>query len=338
MRGLIAAAACKALDEGDTTLLEAHLRACPKCRAEADELGAFVALLPRERPELGCDLGPILRRRLSQEPAEVRGWNVGWRWTVAAALVLLMAGVGVRQWNMPVPYATSPETLAPTTPLEEALRLAATFEEQKNYVESYDVLKRAVDAHPREPRAGEAQMRLADIAYSKLHWYDRADQEYRRLVAEYQDTVQASGDWGLVLQRRELLAEARRDDYAALHELDQAGRHPATAFERLEKIIARDSTSEVATQAMNQMLALVTQDAPSSEPQTYLKALQAARDRCSDDRARAKLDFEIGDLASRKLEDRALALEAYGRASESPDQRLAQRARESMVALGVAPR
>lgn len=338
MRGYIAAAAYDALEEGDQELLEAHLRSCPECRTEADELGTFVAALPRERPELGLNLAPLLRRRLAQEPVGVRGWNPRWRWALSAVLVLLVAAVGLRQWGTSIRYTPAADTNAASFALEEALHLAATFEQQNNYVESYDVLRRAVDAFPKEPRAGEAQMRLADIAYSKLHWYDRADQDYRRLVAEYQDTIQASEDWGLVLQRRELLAEARRDDYAVLHELDEAGQNPTTAFERLEKIIARDSTSEVATQAMNRMLALVDQDSPSSEPQTRLKLLQAARDRCSDDRARGKLDFEIGDLAFRKLENRALAMEAYGRASESPDPRLAQRARESLVALRVVPR
>lgn len=90
----------RALEPGERAELEQHLRGCPRCTAELEELRALPGLLSRVRPEelrpVAVAPSPELFERLSAAaapPPRLRART--WALVAAAVLALLGAGIGV---------------------------------------------------------------------------------------------------------------------------------------------------------------------------------------------------------------------------------------------------
>ena len=90
----LAAYAMGALDAGETSALEAHLRTCDSCRAELAEYqrisAGLLSALPPQAPR--ASLKKNLQRTLQSQVASTRPqmkWSLN-RWAVAAAVVLLI--------------------------------------------------------------------------------------------------------------------------------------------------------------------------------------------------------------------------------------------------------
>lgn len=333
MRGLIAASAYGELQESERRALERHLASCAACRAQADAFAQLAARIPQTRPELGIDLVRTLRARLAGE--EARRTAPGWRWAVAsvaaAALVagayFLINGVPPVAPGTPGPVASEP----PVAPVQRALDQAQSLLAAGNRTGAYDALSVAVAEHATDPRVGEVQLRLAELAFDS-HWYDRADTAYEQLVVRYPDAVDSNPQRDAIRRRRDMLYEGRKDRYALLHELDRARRDPAGAFEIYENVVAQNPNTSAADQAVRELVALVGTDMPAG-PQAVVTAMQSAREKLKNPVAVAKINLEIGMLAWRELDDLDLAQDALQQAAESSDVVLAQRARQSLEAV-----
>lgn len=107
---LTGAYVCDALSEAEREAFETHMSRCPECTAEVAELrevAALMALAVAERPPAALkdavdarirvtrQVPPIVPRA-AEEPEPRRDVGRGWRagWAVAAALALVVAGLG----------------------------------------------------------------------------------------------------------------------------------------------------------------------------------------------------------------------------------------------------
>ncbi len=336
MRGHIAASLYEPLPEGDRQALDRHLESCAACRREAEALGRLVAALPRDPVPIPYDLTPVLRARSRTDRPSPR------RWVLAAggALAAFLAVGFFAYLYFVLPEGPSTGTAhapSPTSPADAVLHEAERLVAAGNYTGAYNALKQFLADHPRDPRAGDAQMRVANLAYSDLRWYDVAEREYRTLIAEYPQAVDAAPEpvRHRITERRNLLDEGRRDNFALLHALDAARSNPAAAFERYESIVARNPHALAADQALREMVALSATEADLDDSGNRLAALEAARERLKNPVAVAKLNLVIGNVAWQELHDLDTAREAYRQASESPEPVLAQLARESLQALNT---
>jgi hypothetical protein len=341
MRGLMAASVYEALPEGERKALARHLAACESCRREAEKLANLAAAIPRTRPEPGFDLVPILRRRLAEGTGEPVRDRVAWRMpTTLAAAVVLLCLFGYGLWvGLPNaaqgerPDAQVVDNTPEASPVQRALAEAERFAAEKNFTAAYRALEQALEEHADDPAAGTAQLRLADLAFDDLQWYRQADEAYRDLLARYPGASEQSGRHEVIVRRRNMLDEARKDNYKPIYDLVLARRSAGNALQKYERLVAEHPRGYVADEAVREIVALVAPQDAESQPEAVVQALQEVRDSWKDGAAVAKLNLEIGNVAWRRLNDPVLAREAYEKAAVGPDPVLAQRAKDALDEL-----
>lgn len=332
IEGLIAASVYEELSEEEARLLEAHLTAHPECRADAAALAKLAGAIPAVQPQLDHDLLPALRRRLAEPPVRVFAFQPVWTAAYAAAAVVLVA-MGYGLW------AGRPATESPggsvvvgvPSPVAIVLAEAARLKEMRDYAGAYLALDRAVNEYPSDACAGEAQRQLADIAFSELHWYEQADAAYRKLQTQYRAVFEGDME---AIRRRNILDEARAVNYASLQRLDAARCERTDALAKLEDVIRDHAGTYVASLASQDMARIVMErEFPEGGAESYLHAMEKARDRCRSGVAVAQLNLEIGHLHRDRFGDLEQARLHYEQAAQSP--MLAQRATEALMSLAA---
>jgi len=344
LRGLIAASLYEEVDGHDRQALEEHLSACPRCRAEHEALGRLKAGLAGEGPELGQDLVPVLRARIVAEETP-RGRRWGWRLQLAGAVCLGLAGLLVYQLAI-TPDAGPTSDVAATAPdadsvapdadsaVQKALREAAQLSEARDFQAAYAALQTAVEAHPDDGLAGEAQARLAAIAFGELQWYPQAYEAHRVLAGQYPGVYMDSPE---CIRRMNLLDEARAKDYDPLYKLDAARLRRDRgsrdkAFGKFEEVIALYPGTYAAGLAAGEMARCVAREVSGGEAR--LAAMEQAKDRCTHPIAVTQLKLEIAHI-HRDLNHHGPARDLYQEIAESEAIVLANLARESLAALAV---
>ena len=337
VRGLIAASVYDDLNDQERTLLDGHLASCAACRAEAEALENLAARIPDPNPRLDVDLVPILRRRLAETgmgpPRRV------WRYalTAAASIVVIAAisyGVSgyltIQDRAQPL-VATS--GASSTSPMGGALNEAARLAAGRDYPGAYRLLRQAVNATPDDPLAADAQERCAAIAFAELRWYPEAYTAYSSLAQRYPAAYPARPE---SIERLELLAEARANDYAALYALDAARRGMGDQFAEYERVIARYPATFVAHLAASDMAGLVARDAPAAEAgHGGLAAMEYARERCTDPVAVAQLKVEVGHIYWKEMNNPEKARDLYNEVAASGNTVLARLAKDSLANLNL---
>lgn len=200
----------------------------------------------------------------------------------------------------------------------------------REFAKAYQALKVALEEYPDAPEAGEAQRLQADIAFAQLHWYPEAYAAYERLADRYYDAVFKSDPESI--RRREMLAEARTNDFASLHALDSALRSTDQQFAALEDVASRYAASYVASEA-TQKMARVAAGADKMPSDQYLAALKTAKERCKSPVAVAQLNLEMGRVCAADLHDTGGAREFFDQAAQSANPALAQMALSAIQAL-----
>lgn len=129
-RELLDALALDALDEPEASAAAEHISACPECAAEFDEAREAAAALGLAAP--AHRLGDAARARVLEalhepRPAQVRVPRQWMRMALAAAAVLLVAGLGT--WGTMLQLRVnhlegSPTALSPTDPAAALMALA----------------------------------------------------------------------------------------------------------------------------------------------------------------------------------------------------------------------
>jgi len=333
LRGLIAASLYGEVDEHERKVLEAHLNSCARCRAERDALGRLKAALASGAPELDRDLVPVLRARLAESTGHRRPW-LGWRLQLAGALCLAMVALLVYQIAVSTdPRGPSNTAAAPTeaaSPLQPALHQAAQLSTRRDFAGAYAALKEAVEAHPDDALAGQAQARLADVAFAELHWYREAYEDYRALAGRYPGVYTNSPE---CIERMDLLAEAREKEYDPLYRLDAARGSREEAFGKFEGVIALYPGTYTAALAAEEMARCVAREgAVGQGAEACLAAMEQAKERCTHPIAITQLQLEIAHL-HRDLEHNGAARDLYQEVADSDTMVLANLARESLAKL-----
>jgi hypothetical protein len=215
---------------------------------------------------------------------------------------------------------------------EKAIEDATALGEKRDYPAAYRALKGAVETYPEDGAAGEAQRLRAELAFAHLHWYPEAYEDYQTLAESYPAVFRSSVE---SVTRRDLLAEAREQDYASLHALDAARRHAEAPFAQLEQVIARYPATFVASAAAEDLARLAAREVPAEEEEAgrHVLAMERARDRCTNPVAWAQLSLELGHIYCREMNAPGKAHECYNEAAESENPVLAQLARRSMAEL-----
>ena len=348
-RGLLAAFVYDDLSQDETRWLRAHVERCARCRKRQAEFQALKEYIPVSRPVLGQDLLPALKRRLSEAELETAPSRkplrapspVGeWRLAVSGALCALAVGIFALQTAGPLNLGDAspqrPETSATALNDEEAVwthleqRLQA-----RDFTGAYQVVDAALENENIESRTAEARLILADLAYGHLQWYDAAFESYSEVVQNHRYVLEAEERLADVVTRWNMLAEARKNDYASLHALQAATESARGGFEALEDVVARHPGTFVASEAVRSMARLAS-DGEIGEFQDeddMLAALNAAREEAHHPIVKAQVDYEIGQHYLARNGDTEKAHELLLSVSQSDEEALAERARTSLAVL-----
>jgi len=295
LQGLLAASLYDDLSKAERRVLDAYLEKQPKLRAQREDLACFVQTIQESSPpQLDLDLLSGIRARLAAQASERR--RILWRWGLSAgagvAFVVLLAGA----YNAAVPDPNRSKVRPfvadsedGSSPVRSLLTQATAMTADHNYTGAYRCLKEAVAHSPKDKWAAEAQLRLARLVFEDLHWYREADTCYETLFREYGDRLKHIAE---VVERRDLLAEAREDGYASLNALDAARQRSGDPLAKLEKVIAAYPGKIVASLAAEDMARVVLEQSEENG-RSPLWAMEQARDRCEDPVAVAELNYEL---------------------------------------------
>ncbi|HPC15210.1 MAG TPA: zf-HC2 domain-containing protein [Candidatus Hydrogenedentes bacterium] len=326
LRGAMAASVYGEASPDEQRRLDAHLNTCPRCRERWAAFAALAGARPVSPPELDRDLSPAILAtiRADRPSRRIPMFGPAWASVAVAAVALAVVAIPYLYLQRGAAVVAIPPTPVAQSPVEKAILQADSLADKRDFASAYRILKQAIEAHPDDPAAAEAQSRGADIAFSELHWYAEAHDDYDRLAKQYPSRFRE--DPG-ASARRDLLAEAQTNDFASLYALDAARRHGGEAFARLEQVIGRYPGTFVASLAAHDMARLTLDTSTNAD---RIQAFMAARDRCTDPAARAQLSMELGHVYLKELKQPAKASEQYREAAAAPNAVLAKLAEECL--------
>ncbi len=342
VRGSLAASAYDELAEREQERLDRHLRRCAKCRERAASFRKLAQAPRTPAPEPGLDLVSLARRRLNERSVwahtpsnspPLRG-----RLPVfAAAAALAVGAFGLAASGLlTLPEGDSALDRPGFEQAEDAsgqpgiLQESAALAANHDYAGAY----RALDNYltdtdqANDELSGPVLLAMADLAYEKLQWFDRAHEAYELVVRHNRELLEERDRMAEVVLRWNVLAEARKVDYASVHALFAARDSARGAFDELQGVVAQYPGTFVASQAVREMAAAV-EDTPG-EP---IEALAAARNHVTDPIVQAQIDLELGYAYLNTREDTARARQHFLAASECRNSEVAQRANASLASL-----
>jgi len=306
-------------------LLDTHVAQCPGCRAAMTQLRTVTEAPVSPTPALDVNLLPRIHDALERQPRRAP-WYVR-KPVIICCMALMIAGAYAIASGMFAHTPPSGDVVAEAvvgTPVQMALTEAEALVGLRDYPRAYAVLSEAVAAHPADAYAGEAQARLAGIAYSDLKWYPEAYEAYGALARKYPALAKEA----VAVERRDVLAEARVQDYAPLYALDAARRNEADQFAQLEQVVARYPKTFVAGAAASDMARIAA--GASSDA---LAAMEMAKSRCTNAIAVARLNVEIGHIYLRQRHDPERAKAIYQEAADSANPDVAELAKGALARL-----
>lgn len=332
LRGTLAAAVYGETTPDEQERLDTHLDACPRCQARYVALRQLHDAIPVSSAALDRDLAPVIMQSVAETRRRRHIRHSGFAWAgmaTAAAAIMVVAIPYVRDQRESAPAPAHPAVVA-LTPVEQAMGQANEMADRHDFATAYRTLAQAVNAHPGDPAAAEAKSRSADMAFSELHWYSEARDDYEQLAKQFPARFRDDPN---AIARRDLLAEAGAQDYASLYALDAAHRHATDTFAQLEQVITRYPGTFVASLAARDMADLSTETGAVPD---RANAFAAARNRCKDPVARAQLSMELGHVYLKDLKEPDKATEQYRQAAASPNTTLAKLAEECLSRVSVS--
>ncbi len=337
-RGIIAASIYDDASAEERAYLARHMTACAACRAEAESLPRVAGAIPVPPAPFTGDLLPVVRQRLMEAPAR-SAW-AGWRVALPVAACIMLAAIfGYTAWDGRGMSGPDVATVATASPMDAAIA-AAMEQSGQQFGKAVLTLREAIQAHPSDPRAGEAQLLLANLEFSHGQRYAEAFAAYDALRSRYPQDWNTSP--GAVKDRYDLLAEARLENFEPLYQFDAARNSGGDAFAQLEKVVAKYPCKLVASLAIETMRERLCGPEDSAAPETRIDAMEFVRDRCTDPVAIAQINVALGDMYWRDLRDIERAREAYTQAAGSGHMALASVARAALwemdsLAAGMLP-
>jgi hypothetical protein len=328
-------------NDNEERLLAKALEESPALRRDAEAYQKLIGdIATGNPPELPYDLLPEVRRQLALESAEpTRTPYAGWRMAVfsAASLAVVVAFAVIMNGALAPDntVVTVAGVEAPAmSPVASALQSGSDATAEGEYTTAFRVVENALEDHPADAHAAEARLFLADLAFDELHWYDRAEMEYRRYRQDFSTDFTLSPQTlrGRVAFRLDVLAEARNDDYKALHALNAAGMRGPSALDELEGILARTDGIYLPALMTREMAYILDPEARRDDGR-LVQAMESVRSQCKLAGAVARLDFEIGAASFEVLDDPIKAREHLTLAASSGEGEVATRAQAYLAQL-----
>ena len=327
IEGLLAQSLYEPLSESERAELEGALASDASLRAEHEALRLFVKSVPSGPLERTPDLLPLLRDRLDVPTRRAAGFRFAYAGLVAALIVTALLGA----WRIfGQPNQTGPAVIAQNgatdTLVSQAVTEANGLLAKHDTAGAYEVLHMALSRQPGDAHAGEAQWMLTECAFD-LNRYSEAYDACNTLFAQYYPSLERDGARrAKAIGLRDLLAEAKKVEFASLQAFDVAKRDRSNTFTALEQVAANYAKFQGTEQyALGDMVAQEMAASVAAEggldistPKGTLAAYEGARARCTSPVAVALLDMKIGDAYAGALKDPASAKEHYQRAAENP--------------------
>ncbi|HOJ33710.1 MAG TPA: hypothetical protein PKY35_06515 [Candidatus Hydrogenedentes bacterium] len=303
IRKLMVAALYGELSEGDKAVLEQQLSKSRMLREEYDNLRAVVSALPTgEKIDPPVDLFPLVMARLQREMKESQKRFLRLSFYAVPLAAVILMGIGFLLWRTPnTRVSTHVAVLSQeqNSLLFETLREALALKAQGDDVNAAVALQTALETHPNDALAGQAQMELANLYFERLKRYREAYEAYRLLKSKY-PRVFASNHQNT--SRLDLLEECSQEDFAALHLLDAARTRLGPDLAALEEVVARYPGTQVASLALQEMLTRVMEESAPTDHQP-LHALEALKDRCTNPVTVAQINLEMGKAYWKEYQD-----------------------------------
>lgn len=297
---LMAAALYGGLSEKEEARMAAYFARHPEARAEFDALHNLVQKIPAETFEPPIDLLPGVRARLHDaSPRRLRR-----ALPVAAGMAIAAAALVAAL----LPQAPAGYEPAPASALLGHLAEADALAYQEQFGTAAEVLRTALASWPSDPMADRAEARLAELAarqqdaaehyFEDLRRYPSAYEAYRTLQRSFPEAFAAQAQNAV---RLDLLDEARQVRYASLERLDAARRGRTGVVEALEQVMAAypsapgsTAPSRVAELAAEEIVRHLAESDAAGGPEPRLRALEAARSRCTHPLALAHVEVALG--------------------------------------------
>lgn len=331
-QGLLAASLYEPLPPEEQLLLEDALAESGLLRADRRLLQGLVSDLRDTVPPLDIDLLPAVRAQIARE--NQRPMPFAWRRVAvpafaAAAVLLVMVSLATRSLGVSTPSPADAPTqiaMASASPLGALLAEVQPVLERREYGNAVRALREGLAAHPADPEAGAATLLLADLEFSQLQRYEEAYSTYESLRSQHPAVFTNNPG---AIQRFDLLAEARTEDFAPLNALNAAGE----SFDALERVVALYPNKLVGALAMNTMQRLECADKSAEEPASEIAALESVRERCSNPIALAQVNLSLGELYWNAQQNPGKAREAFLAVTASGHPDSAQLARQALAQL-----
>jgi len=343
IEGLVAASLYERLSDKEQRELDDALRSDPALASEYEALQGMVASIPSSPLQSHPDLLPLINKRLNA-PERARS---SYRTVYAGIAAVFLAVLSLAAW-FAIPSTTesvtspSPTSSADRSLMAQSLAEADVLLAKRDLAGAYESLRKALSRQPADPLAGEAQWRVADLAF-EMKRYPEALEAYSALLNTYRESLESASNERKsgAIDRHMLLDEAEPLQFASLHAYDAAIRDRGNAFVALEDVIARyqgQSQYEICDRAAFEMAQIVSRDVQDSgaQPLAVASAYEAARGRCTSPVAAALFDLKTGDVYRDALKDYAKAESHYQRAAENPV--LAGRAKDALNRLASLKR
>lgn len=338
-QGLIAASLYESLPGPEQLELEHALEKSADLRRDAQDLRFTRDSILDDAPVLDVDLLPLLHARLAEQPARPKTSNrLVW---AAACLVAMVLGAAIilradRADPVSPMFDSTSVVEGPHSKLTQALQEADRLVADGDTVRAYRLLQATVKARPADPRIQDAQLLLGDVAF-ELGEYDVALAAYDAVVSLYYRSGSTNPAQHRVVQRRELLAEAARDNFASLNAVTIAMRDRGNELSGLEQVIADHPGTFVADLAAESMGFVMMDGIDAGDMRTaYLRGMEHAKSRCTSPAAIALLDLKIGDVYRDDFQDFTAAERYYQNAESSDAPVVAKRATDALGSLRAA--
>ncbi|HPO13734.1 MAG TPA: zf-HC2 domain-containing protein [Candidatus Hydrogenedentes bacterium] len=333
IRGLLAASLYEAPNEDDQATLDRHLANCAACREQARQLRALHDAVPIPPVEFTGDLLPVLRQRLAEEstPFLWRRWAMP---VAACALLVIFAGVWFVSFPAPEPsLMTAQVPEISSSPIDILFAKAENLRAERDFTGAIGVLAEIAKDYPKDRKAAEAQLQIADIEFSDLQRYPHAYEAYETVRNNSPESWNDAP--AMIKDRFDLLSEACTKDFEPLYALDAARSGLDTSFDKLEQLVVRYPGSLVAALAVDAMCDQVAEEADAIPIKAA--ALESVRQRCKTPIAIAQVNVALGDMYWRVLHEPQKAREYYAQVIKSPHADLAKVAQAALFEIENTP-
>ena len=330
---LIVSACCDEISEDESYEIEEHIKKCPKCKEQYNELVIFTKQLNQVRnvidvedTEENINLLPQVIKEISNKshnssPLFRPQLKMAYGFTIV--IVVFILGIS-SIFMLRGKDESNKNTLAFSTAEKSAdSSYEGPLEKQK------EKLKEIVRTNRGKSIAGQALLMLADLEYTSSERYEEAYQLYSQLRENYPQIFSSSTE---AVYRYNLLEETKNENFKPLYALNSALTNSDNPIQQLEKIVANYPGTMVANLAVSSMVDCLS-DYGAQTPEKKIKALETLKGYLTEPTAVAQVNYILGDLYWNQMKDIDKAKTFFQSVAHSESKQLHPLANEALTQL-----